>query len=110
MMLGTAFEWQAEDGDQAIPEVDPSMLGTQDQIKELQQGLMKLDHYLRNVTNEQRYLYARTVRHLKTAKSTHNRAFWYSLLVSLVIAAASFVQVAGVRMMFKHSRKTGLII
>jgi hypothetical protein len=110
MMLGTAFEWQAEDADHAIPEVDPSMLGTQDQIKELQQGLVKLDHYLRNVTNEQKYLYARTVRHLKTAKSTHTRAFWYSLLVSSVIAAASFVQVAGVRMMFKNSRKQGLII
>lgn len=107
-MLGTAFEW--EDDAHPLPLMDPSMLGSKEQIERLSQGLMRLDHYLTNVTNEQRYLYARTVRHLKTSQSTHTRAFWYSLAIFSTVALASFAQVAGVRLMFKKSRKTGLII
>jgi len=62
-------------------------------VQEVTQGLQRLDYYLMNVTNEQRYLYARTVRHLRTAESTHARTLGYMLLICGTIVAASFVQV-----------------
>lgn len=40
-----------------------------------------------------RYLYARTVRHLRTAESTHARTFGYMMLICGTIVLASFVQV-----------------
>jgi hypothetical protein len=70
-----------------------SPAGTVEQVEEVTQGLQRLDYYLMNVTNEQRYLYARTVRHMRTAESTHSRALGYSLLICGTIVAASFVQV-----------------
>lgn len=79
--------------------------GTVEQVEEVTQGLQRLDHYLMNVTNEQRYLYARTVRHLRTAESTHGRTLGYMLLICGTIVLASFVQVMGVRMMFKNNRR-----
>lgn len=59
------------------------------------QGLQRLDYYLMNVTNEQRYLYARTVRHLRTAESTYSRTFGYMILICSTIVLASFAQVCG---------------
>ena len=64
-------------------------------------GLHRLDHYLHNVTNEQRYLYARTERHLRTAKSTLTRTFWYYSAIYGTICLASFSQLVGVRVMFR---------
>jgi hypothetical protein len=64
-------------------------------VEEVSQGLQRLDYYLLNVTNEQRYLYARTARHLRTAESTHARTLWYMLLICGTIILASFVQVRG---------------
>ena len=64
-------------------------------MEEVSQGRQRLDYYLLNVTNEQRYLYARTARHLRTAESTHARTLWYMLLICGTIILASFVQVRG---------------
>lgn len=112
-LVGTSFEWQRDSaGTGAGPPgtVDPKHLGTVEQVEEVTEGLQRLDYYLMNVTNEQRYLYARTVRHLRTAESTHTRTLMYMLLICTTIVAASVVQVLGVRMMFKSNRKHGLII
>jgi hypothetical protein len=65
-----------------------------EQVEEVTQGLQRLDYYLMNVTNEQRYLYARTVRHLRTAESTYGRTLGYMLLICGTIVLASFVQVS----------------
>lgn len=78
--------------------------GSAEQIEVLQHGLQRLDHYLANVTNEQRYLYARTARHLRTAESTLQRTFWYYTAIYGTICLASFSQLVGVRMMFKKVR------
>ncbi|KAL4446240.1 hypothetical protein ABPG77_003047 [Micractinium sp. CCAP 211/92] len=114
-LVGTSFEWQRDSagtGAGAGPPgaVDPKHLGTVEQVEEVTEGLQRLDYYLTNVTNEQRYLYARTVRHLRTAESTYTRTLAYMLLICATIVAASVVQVLGVRMMFKSNRKHGLII
>ncbi|PSC70489.1 transmembrane emp24 domain-containing p24beta3-like [Micractinium conductrix] len=111
-LVGTSFEWQrdAAPAGPAPATIDASSLGTVEQVQEVTSGLQRLDHYLMNVTNEQRYLYARTVRHLRTAESTHGRTLGYMLLICGTIVAASFVQVLGVRMMFNSKRKHGLII
>lgn len=73
-----------------------------EQVEEVTQGLQRLDYYLMNVTNEQRYLYARTVRHLRTAQSTHARALGYMLLICGTIVLASFVQVRRCHRLFCH--------
>lgn len=111
-LVGTSFEWQRDSvpAAGAPAAVDPKHLGTVEQVEEVSQGLQRLDYYLMNVTNEQRYLYARTVRHLRTAESTKTRTLGYMLLICGTIVAASVVQVLGVRMMFKSNRKHGLII
>ncbi|KAI7846327.1 hypothetical protein COHA_000164 [Chlorella ohadii] len=112
-LVGTQFEWQRDTktgGTEGSPSVDPSNLGTADQVREVTEGLQRLDYYLTNITNEQRYLYARTMRHLRTAESTHARTMGYMLLICGTIVAASFVQVLGVRMMFNRGRRHGLII
>ncbi|KAL4854397.1 hypothetical protein ACK3TF_004907 [Chlorella vulgaris] len=110
-MVGTNFEWQRNSaaGGETPEAVDPKHLGTIEQVEEVTQGLQRLDYYLMNVTNEQRYLYARTVRHLRTAESTYSRTFGYMILICSTIVLASFAQVMGVRMMFKNNRR-GLII
>jgi emp24/gp25L/p24 family/GOLD len=90
--------------------IDPKDLGTKEQIEDLEHGLLRLDHYLLNVTHEQRYLYSRTVRHLRTAESTLRRTFWYYLAIYSVICLASFSQLVAVRLMFRKSKKQGLII
>lgn len=69
------------------------LAGTVEQVEEVTEGLQRLDYYLTNVTNEQRYLYARTVRHLRTAESTYTRTLAYMLLICATIVAASVVQV-----------------
>jgi len=78
------------------------LAGSKEQLESLQHGLQRLDHYLLNVTNEQRYLYARTVRHLHTAKSTLTRTFWYYTAIYGAICMASFSQLVGVRVMFQR--------
>ena len=103
--LGDSFDW--EEGNHKL---DPKDLGTQDQIESLTHGLLRLDHYLMNVTHEQRLLYSRTCRHLRTAESTLRRTFWYYLALYVIICMASFSQLVVVRLMFKKSRKQGLII
>lgn len=110
-LVGTQFEWQrAPPAAPAIPGVDHKTLGTQQQVQDMTYGLQRLDYYLLNVTNEQRYLYARTSRHLKTVQSTLTRTFWFSLAIWSGIIAASVAQAVGVRLMFKGSRRQGLII
>lgn len=104
--IGDSFDWEEEDAS-LPPKPHIDNLGTKDQIESLEHGLLRLDHYLHNVTNEQRYLYARTVRHLKTAESTLRRTFWYYLALYFVIAAASFSQLVVVRLMFKKVRPVG---
>lgn len=91
------FDWQENEPN--VP--DPQLLGTKEQILNLQHALLRLDHYLMNVTHEQRYLYARTVRHLHTAQSTLSRTFWYYLAIYSTICFASFSQLVAVRLMFK---------
>lgn len=71
----------------------PTRAGSKEQVQEVTQGLQRLDFYLTNVTHEQRYLYARTVRHLRTAESTKRRTLLYSMLLTLTIVAASLAQV-----------------
>lgn len=72
----------------------PNSPGTNDQVQSLADGLQRLDYYLHNVTNEQRYLSSRTERHLQTVRSTHSRALWYYVALYGVIVAASFAQVS----------------
>lgn len=105
--LQDGFEWENENEHHAI---DPKDLGTKEQIESLEHGLLRLDHYLLNVTHEQRFLYSRTVRHLRTAESTLRRTFWYYSAIYSVICLASFSQLVAVRVMFRKSRKQGLII
>lgn len=104
---GDTFEWEydAVDGDsKSEHEVDKDELASHQQVADIVQGLEKLDHYLRNVTNEQRFLYARTVRHLKTAQSTLSRTYSYYSFVYLVIILASMSQILVIRLMFKKVR------
>ena len=77
----------------ALPPRPSAAAGTSTQVAELSSGLQRLDHLLLNVTHEQRYLYARTVRHLRTVQSTHSRALWYQLLIYFFIVLTSFAQV-----------------
>ena len=101
---GDTFEWEYDvaDGDgKSEHEVDKDELASHQQVSDIVQGLEKLDHYLRNVTNEQRFLYARTVRHLKTAQSTLSRTYSYYSFVYLVIILASMSQILVIRLMFK---------
>ena len=101
-ILGDNFDWQS--GGDAV-KINPEHLGTKEQIASLEHGLLRLDHYLMNVTQEQRYLYARTLRHLKTAESTLWRTFWYYLAIYGTICLASFSQLVIVRVMFRKVRK-----
>ena len=105
--LHEGFDWE---NDEEQHKIDPKDLGTKEQIESLQHGLLRLDHYLLNVTHEQRYLYSRTLRHLRTAESTLRRTFWYYIAIYSAICLASFSQLVAVRLMFKKSRKQGLII
>lgn len=110
-LVGTNFEWQQDEGTAgSAGAVDPSELGSAQQVADMSSGLQRLDTLLMNVTYEQRYLYARTVRHLRTVESTHARALWYQLLIYFFIILTSFAQAVGVRLMFKGSRRQGLII
>jgi hypothetical protein len=95
------FDWENENPDFHAKHLDAAALGSKEQIEDLEHGLLRLDHYLQNVTAEQRHLYGRTLRHLKTAESTLRRTFWYYLAIYCVICAASFSQLFVVRMMFK---------
>lgn len=99
---GESFDWEKHDKDgNSLHHVKAANLGSKDQVDSLEMGLLRLDHYLHNVTNEQRFLYARTVRHLRTAESTLRRTFWYYLALYAVICLASFSQLVIVRMMFR---------
>lgn len=122
-LLGTRFEWQRGgpravlgDGDGrglggAVGSSPPvETLASASQIDELVEGLQRLDHYILNVTHEQRYLSARTDRHLVTVESTHSRTLFYHVALDVVIIAAAFAQIVGVRLMFKRSRRQGIII
>ena len=94
---GTHFAWQRPAPKGAAPvdvaKVNPAELGTAEQVESLSEGLQRLDYYIHNVTNEQRYLSRRTDRHMQTVRSTHTRALWYYMALYLVIIAASFSQV-----------------
>ncbi|KFM26672.1 hypothetical protein F751_6629 [Auxenochlorella protothecoides] len=114
-LVGTHFEWQRTPPEAGGIQLSPGgvtagELGTNDQVQSLADGLQRLDYYLHNVTNEQRYLSSRTERHLQTVRSTHSRALWYYVALYGVIVAASFAQVVGVRVMFSNRRKQGIII
>lgn len=113
-LLGTAFEWQRGAAATTTPpanqKVDLQSLGSAEQVEALAQGLQRLDHYLVNVTHEQRYLSARTIRHLATVQSTHRRTFWYYLALYSMVVLAAFAQVVGVRLMFKGNRRHGGLI
>ncbi len=98
---GPSFDWQEEDSSTA--DVDHGSMATHEQISDISQGLGRLDRYLVNVTHEQRFLYARTLRHLKTAKSTLSRTKWYYGGLYAAICLASFSQIVVIRLMFKKS-------
>lgn len=95
------FEWE---DDEESERPDHSELGTHEQVIDLQHGLARIDMYMQNVTNEQRFLYARTVRHLKTAQSTLRRTYWYYFAIYSAICVASLSQVLVIRLMFKKVR------
>ncbi|GAB4814798.1 hypothetical protein N2152v2_001844 [Parachlorella kessleri] len=112
-LVGTSFEWERDAAKLGVNpgQMDTTALGSAEQVAELSQGLQRLDHLLLNVTHEQRYLYARSVRHLRTVQSTHSRTLWYQLLIYFFIVLTSFAQAVGVRLMFKNNRRgQGLII
>lgn len=96
-----SFNWEEEDA--SSTDVDHENMATHEQISDISQGLGRLDRYLVNVTNEQRFLYARTLRHLKTAKSTLSRTKWYYTSIYTAICVASFSQIVVIRLMFKKS-------
>jgi hypothetical protein len=95
------FDWEDEHDGHEDADVDKSDLARHDQIVDISSGLSRLDRYLVNVTNEQRFLYARTVRHLKTASSTLSRTYWYYIAVYGAICLASVSQILVIRLMFK---------
>lgn len=99
---GPSFDWHDEE---STTEVDHESMATHEQISNIAQGLGRLDRYLVNVTNEQRFLYARTLRHLKTAKSTLSRTKWYYSGIYMAICLASFSQIVVIRLMFKKSQR-----
>lgn len=104
--VSEGFDWEDTENVHADPnKPHPDELGSREQIESLQHGLLRLDHYLHNVTNEQRHLYSRTMRHMKTAQSTLRRTFWYYSALYVVICLASFSQLVVVRMMFKKVRQ-----
>lgn len=95
-LVGTHFEWQRPAPKGSVPldlsTVKPGELGTTDQVEGLAEGLQRLDYYIHNVTNEQRYLSRRADRHMQTVRSTHARTLWYYIALYLTIVAASFAQ------------------
>lgn len=99
---GPSFDWQEEESS-STENVDHENMATHEQISDISQGLGRLDRYLANVTHEQRFLYARTLRHLKTAKSTLSRTKWYYTGIYTAICVASFSQIVVIRLMFKKS-------
>lgn len=86
-------------------EADHATLATHDQILDIENGLAKLDRYMHNVTSETRFLYARTLRHLRTAESTLARTKWYYLAVYSFIVMASVAQIAVIRFLFRKSQR-----
>ena len=99
--MDEGFDWEDEHDGHEDADVDKSDLARHDQIVDISSGLSRLDRYLVNVTNEQRFLYARTVRHLKTASSTLSRTYWYYTAVYGAICLASVSQILVIRLMFK---------
>lgn len=96
------FDWEDSYDDEYTPQPGTVDLGKKEQVESLQLGLMRLDRYLLNVTNEQRFLHARTVRHLKTVESTLGRTFWYYCAIYLLICTTSLAQMWAVRFLFKR--------
>ena len=80
-------------------------LATHEQIMNIESGLAKLDRFLVNVTSETRFLYARTLRHLRTSESTLSRTKWYYTAVYAFIVAASVAQILVIRFLFRKSQR-----
>ena len=78
---------------------------THEQIQDIENGLAKLDRYMHNVTSETRFLYARTLRHLRTAESTLRRTRWYYFAVYSIIVSASVSQIAVIRFLFRKNQR-----
>lgn len=98
--IDDTFEWEEE----STQKLSHGEIGTHDQVVSIEMGLNRIDRYIENVTNEQRFLYARTVRHLKTAQSTLSRTYYYYFAIYFAIILASVSQVLVIRMMFKKVR------
>ena len=85
-------------------------LATHEQIEDIELGLAKLDRFLHNVTSETRFLYARTLRHLRTSESTLSRTKWYYATLYSFIIVASVVQIMVIRFLFRKSQRGGLMM
>ena len=85
-------------------------LATHEQIEDIEHGLAKLDRFLHNVTSETRFLYARTLRHLRTSESTLSRTKWYYATLYSFIIVASVVQIMVIRFLFRKSQRGGLMM
>jgi hypothetical protein len=92
-------------GEDAGAENDKDHLATHEQISDIETGLAKLDRYMHNVTSETRFLYARTLRHLRTAQSTLARTKWYYFAVYSIIVSASVAQIAVIRFLFRKNQR-----
>ncbi len=60
---------------------------------------------MHNATSETRLLYARTLRHLRTAQSTLTRTKWYYFAVYSIIVSASVAQIAVIRFLFRKNQR-----
>lgn len=86
-------------------ETEKDTLATHEQISDIENGLAKLDRYMHNVTSETRFLYARTLRHLRTAQSTLARTKWYYFAVYSIIVSSSVAQIAVIRFLFRKNQR-----
>mmetsp|Transcript_14133 Transcript_14133/g.42658 ORF Transcript_14133/g.42658 Transcript_14133/m.42658 type:complete len:290 (+) Transcript_14133:354-1223(+) len=119
-LVGTSYEWDKSTQHPLPPDAhlehpaaalahhaDKEHMATAEQVEEVMEGLSVLEVHLQGLEHEQHHLQQRATRHLKTVKSTHKRTLVYYMAIYAAIIATSFLQVVGVRLMFKGERGGG---
>lgn len=80
---------------------DKEHMASSEQVETLMDNLAALEVHMQKLEHEQHHMQLRASRHLKTIQSTHKRTLMYYIAIYAAIVATSFLQVAGVRRMFK---------
>lgn len=81
---------------------DKEHMASAEQVETLMDSLAGLEVHMQKLEHEQHHMQLRAGRHLKTIQSTHKRTLRYYIAIYAAIVATSFLQVAGVRRMFKE--------